>query len=106
MKPKNALVKTALAIIAFTFIVMGLLAQSNNDRQTVKIQTNLDCQACKQKIEKYMAFEKGVVSVEADVATKVVTIGYKTKKTTEDKLVAAIEKLGYTAKVIEEKQPE
>jgi periplasmic mercuric ion binding protein len=78
------------------------LAQKPSGKEEVKIQTNLDCESCKKKIEDYMAFEKGVTAIKADVPSKVVTIEFRTNKTDESKLVAAIKKLGYEADVIEE----
>lgn len=83
-----------------------LLAQKPSGKEEVKIQTNLDCEACKKKIEDYMAFEKGVTAIKADVQSKVVTIEYRTNRTDESKLVEAIKKLGYQADVIEESEEE
>lgn len=101
---KNLFIRIA-ALIMLTMLVSGmeLMAQNPKEKEVVKIQTNLDCDACKKKIENYMAFEKGVTSVSADVKTKVVTIEYRTRRTNEEKMVGAIEKLGYEAKVIAEK---
>lgn len=94
---------TALLIIVLMLSGFELRAQKPKDKEVVKIQTNLDCESCKKKIENYMAFEKGVTAVSAEVQTKIVTIEYRTKRTSEEKLVEAIKKLGYKAEVIEEK---
>jgi len=59
-------------------------AQRPANREEIKIQTNLDCNACKKKIEDYMAFEKEVTAVKADVPTKIVTIEYRSNRTDED----------------------
>lgn len=82
------------------------LAQRPANREEVKIQTNLDCEMCKKKIEDYMAFERGVTAIDADVPTKIVTIEYRPRRTDEEKLVAALKKLGYEAEVIEEEGEE
>lgn len=95
-----------LAIIMLVLSTGQLVAQKTSDRKLVKIQTNLDCHSCKQKIEKHMTFEKGVTSVEADVPTKIVTIGYRNSRTNEEKLCEAIEKLGYKVEVIKENKEE
>ncbi|MBE0661322.1 MAG: cation transporter [Bacteroidales bacterium] len=95
--------KKIMLLAAVIIMAAGTtLAQKPSGKEEIKIQTNLDCEACKKKIEDYMAFEKGVTAIKADVPTKVVTIEYRTNKTDESKLVAAIEKLGYKADVIEE----
>lgn len=82
--------------------VSASLAQKPAGKEEIKIQTNLDCEMCKKKIEDYMAFEKGVTAIEADVPSKIVTIEFRTKRTDEQKLVDAIKKLGYEAEVIKE----
>lgn len=102
MKNSNLLLKTTLAIFMLLVSAGQLFAQKNADQKVIKIQTNLDCHACKMKIEKYMAFEKGVTSVEADVPTKIVTVGYRSSHTNEEKLCKAIEKIGYKAAVIKD----
>ncbi|MDP2424623.1 MAG: heavy metal-associated domain-containing protein [Bacteroidales bacterium] len=106
MKNKNLLMTLTLAIIMLVLSTGQLVAQKTSDRKLVKIQTNLDCHSCKQKIEKHMTFEKGVTSVEADVPTKIVTIGYRNSRTNEEKLCEAIEKLGYKVEVIKENKEE
>jgi len=95
---KKLMLTAAIMIMAASTSV----AQKPTGKEEVKIQTNLDCEACKKKIEDYMAFEKGVTAIKADVPSKVVTIEYRTNRTDESKLVEAIKKLGYEADVIEE----
>lgn len=60
-----------------------------------KIKTGFHCPNGKANIEKEIAKEAGVQSVLADLDTKIVTIVYDSDKTNQDKLVAALEKLGY-----------
>jgi len=80
------------------------MAQKPAKTEEIKIQTDLDCASCKKKIEDYMAFERGVTAVSADVPTKIVTIEYRPNRTDEEKLIAAIKKLGYKAEIIDEKE--
>lgn len=98
--------KTTKTIAAFAFVAIMLAgastkvkAQTGNEK-TVVIETSMTCDNCKKKIERDIAFEKGVKSVEANVETKKVTISYLDDKNSDEKLVKAIEKLGYTAKVV------
>jgi periplasmic mercuric ion binding protein len=97
---KTIKIITGIALI-LAFAAGSLHAQQPKGREEVKIQTNLDCPVCKKKIEDYMAFERGVTAVSADVATKIVTIEYRANRTDKDKLVAALIKLGYEAEMIE-----
>lgn len=98
--------KITILLAAVTLLAASTsLAQKPSNKEEVKVQTNLDCDACKKKIEDYMAFERGVTAIKADVPSKVVTIEYRSNRTDEDKLVAALKKLGYKAEVIEESEP-
>jgi copper chaperone CopZ len=99
--------KKIMLMAVVMFLAAGTsLAQKPSNKEEVKVQTNLDCDECKKKIEDYMAFERGVTAIKADVPSKVVTIEYRSNRTDEDKLVAALKKLGYEAEVIEESEPE
>jgi len=103
MKNSNLMKKMLLTAAIMLLAISAVMAQKPSNREEVKILTNLDCDVCKKKIEDYMAFERGVTAVKADVPTKVVTIEYRSNRTDEEKLIAAIKKLGYEAEVIEEK---
>ena len=48
-----------------------------------------------------VAFEKGVKDLKVDLEKQTITIKYDAAKTNPEKLAAAIEKLGYKAKVAE-----
>ena len=64
---------------------------------TVQFKTSAVCDMCKARIEKSMAYEKGVQSATLDVPTKVLTVTYKTDKTTPAALRTAVQKTGYDA---------
>ena len=93
----NAL-KNILLILAIVFS-SSAFAQKKEIKE-VKFISKVDCMTCKSKIEKHMAYCKGVKSVIADVETKGVTIGYNASKTDETKLKAELEKTGYGAELI------
>lgn len=63
------------------------------------------CQNCVNKIKGNLRFEKGVKAVNVDLKTKSVSITYLPKATTQDKLVAALKKIGYTASAPKAKTP-
>ena len=52
---------------------------------------------CKTRLEKSMAYEKGVQSANLDVASQMLTINYRPDKTSPATLQAAIQKTGYDA---------
>lgn len=72
-------------------------AVAQNIRQEIKIKTSAQCEMCKTRIENAMAYEKGVVVAHLSLDDKVVTITYKTNKTSPEKLRLALSKLGYDA---------
>jgi copper chaperone CopZ len=99
--------KTTKTIAAFALVALMLAGASTEVKaqkgteKTVVIEASMTCDNCKKKIERDIAFEKGVKSVEANVETKKVTIRFDSSKNSEEKLVKAVEKLGYTAKIHE-----
>lgn len=78
-------------------------SEVKDDKSVVEVefQTSAQCDDCKERIEKNMAFEKGVKYVNLDLETKKVTIKYKVGKTDEAKLKTAISKIGYDADDVE-----
>ena len=64
----------------------------------VTFAVNMYCENCQKKIEKNIAWEKGVKDLRVDLEQKTVYILYNPGKTTESNLQKAIEKLGFTCK--------
>ena len=91
-------------ILCLSTTVFDLQAQNKNKKkktEEVVFLTNLHCENCKKKIEKNISWEKGVKNLRIDLDDKKVTILYDPSKTTQEKLQAAIEKLGYNSEIIE-----
>ena len=73
-------------------------APTRDDKEKeVKIKTSAICGMCKSRIERNLAFEKGVKEANLDVKSKIVTIKYNPAKTNVAKLKANISKTGYDA---------
>ena len=70
--------------------------------KTVCFDVNVHCDNCKAKIEKNIAYEKGVKDLDVSVEKKTVKVTYDPSKTDEETLIASLQKIGYVAKV----QPE
>lgn len=97
---KNYLLKLNGLLLVFLFISGTVNAQAPADAEkkaTIKIKTSAECDMCKKRIEKEMAFIKGVKKADLDLATRVLTVTYLTKKTNPDAIKAAIAKIGYDA---------
>ncbi|MDR0367859.1 MAG: heavy-metal-associated domain-containing protein, partial [Bacteroidales bacterium] len=86
----------SVCVVLVMMIATAANAQTPTKWSEVVIQTNGTCQACKNKIESNIAYEKGVKTVSYDLATAKVKIVYNAEKTSPDNLCKAINKLGYT----------
>lgn len=95
-----------IMMLCFTVLTLNVSAQDKKEKQTSKKEVTFDvsmtCDNCKRRIEKNIAFEKGVSDMKVDLPTKTVMVVYNFNKTDEEKLRKAIEKLGYEVKVHEE----
>lgn len=80
-----------------------VVAQTKTGTDKVVFDVNMHCEACQKKIEKNIAFEKGVKAMEVSLENKTVALSYDAKKTSPEKLQSALVKLGYTAKVKSDK---
>jgi copper chaperone CopZ len=87
--------KTSLFILIATLSFSFSKAQKSIE--TVEIQTSAVCDMCKETIENQLAFTKGVTAAELDVKTAIVTVSYKTNKTTVEEIRTAINEVGYDA---------
>ncbi|EAY27043.1 heavy-metal-associated domain-containing protein [Microscilla marina] len=97
--------------LSFIFVlgfVVQAQAQKTKKRKkvaTLSIKTSAQCGMCKDRIEKAMAYERGVKKAVLDVESKMLTVTYKTRKTNPDKLRKAVSNVGYDAdKVIAEQK--
>lgn len=73
-----------------------------NDKAKVVFDVSMTCENCKKRIEKNIAFERGVTDMKIDLEKKTVEIEYKKSQTTEEKLKEALKKLGYEVKIHKE----
>ena len=86
----------SVLILAILFCFAGS-AYSQTDKviKEEKIVTGFHCVNGKALLEKELIKVEGVTSVVADVETKIVTIKYVDGKTNREKLVKAIENIGF-----------
>jgi len=87
--------KTSLLILFATLSFS--FAKAQKTIETVEIQTSAVCDMCKETIEKQLAFTKGVTDANLDVKTAIVTVSFKTNKTTIEDIRIAINEVGYDA---------
>jgi mercuric ion binding protein len=93
------------SMILFVALPVITMAQDKDKKtETVKFNTSIDCENCVNKIMTNLPFEKGIKDVKCDLETKEVAVTYQKEKNNPENIQRAIEKLGYTAKVITEEQ--
>ena len=90
-----------LTVLVLTSSMVVAQTKAGNDK--VVFDVNMHCEACQKKIEKNIAFEKGVKAMEVSLENKTVALTYDAKKTSPEKLQASLVKLGYTAKAKSDK---
>ena len=86
---------TASAAQAQTAPVAAATAKKGPEQ--VQFKTSAVCDMCKARLEKSLAYEKGVQAVNLDVPSKVLTVTYNPAKTTPAALQTAVQKTGYDA---------
>ncbi|MGI4875235.1 MAG: heavy-metal-associated domain-containing protein [Janthinobacterium lividum] len=72
-------------------------ATAKKGTEMVQFKTSAVCDMCKARLEKSLAYEKGVQAANLDVASKVLTVTYNPAKTTPAALRTAVQKTGYDA---------
>ncbi|NDV47580.1 cation transporter [Paludibacter sp. 221] len=94
MKTKS-IILSVIMLMSFA----GLSAQSKKDSNKEKVVFNVSmhCQSCANKIEKNIAFEKGVKDLNANLEKQTVAVTYDKRKTDVPALQAAFKKIGYEA---------
>jgi copper chaperone CopZ len=98
----KTIASAVLTLLLISSLTQEVTAQKSKDEKTVVIEASMDCNSCKAKIEKNIAFEKGVKDLKVNLETKQVTILYQESKNSDENLVKAIEKLGFTAKIVDQ----
>jgi cation transport ATPase len=73
-------------------------AKAKADATTqVQLKTSAVCDMCKARLEKSLAYEKGVQAATLDVPTQMLTVTYRPDKTTPEALRTAVQRTGYDA---------
>ncbi|MBC6988601.1 heavy-metal-associated domain-containing protein [Hymenobacter sp. BT491] len=89
-------------IVAFLMLVVApasfaQTAKAKGASEQFQMKTSAVCDMCKARLEKAMAYEKGVQEANLDVPSKVLTVTYRPDKTNPDALRAAVQRTGYDA---------
>jgi len=87
------------------FLTTNVTAQDKAPKKTAEVtfSIDIDCPSCVKKLEAKLPFEAGVKDLKIDLPSKTVWFLYATDKTDKEKLAKALDKLGYPAKEVENK---
>ena len=88
-----------LLLLISTF-ALGSNTLKAQKTKTIKIKTSAQCVMCKNKIEKTLAYEKGISKSILNIETSIIIVNYKPTKTTSEKIRTAISQIGYDADTI------
>lgn len=104
---KRILLIMVCAMVTFSMSYAQETKKKSN-KETIKfLIENMHCQNCIKKIEKNISFEKGVTDLKCDLETLTAEVTFRSDKTSEDKLVAAFDKIGMKARALAEgEEPE
>ncbi|PCJ85576.1 MAG: MerP protein [Flavobacteriales bacterium] len=89
--------KTIKTMLLLLMVGFAISASAQKKTESIEIKTSAQCGMCKKKIEDNVSFAKGVKTAVLDMETKMLTVNYKTAKTTPEKIREAVSKLGYDA---------
>lgn len=97
MKTLKFLLLPALALLAHTSPAQTTAKATGPATEQVKLKTSAVCDMCKTRLEKALAYEKGVQAAVLDVPSQVLTVTYRPAKTTPAALRTAVQRTGYDA---------
>lgn len=85
-------------LLTFLLLFLGISSFAQTKKPvTVEIQTSAKCEECKERIEKALAYEKGVKQAQVNLKNSIVTVTYLADKTSPEILRKAISLTGYDA---------
>ncbi len=96
--------KRLLVVLLCAICTVSVAFAQSSDKKKESVTffiSEMDCGSCIKKIEKNIAFEKGVTDLKCDLSTQTAVVTYKTDKTSKTKLAAAFKKIGMDATPVE-----
>ena len=99
--------KKILAALFCAFFAISMASAQEAKKKNKKVTTRffvegIHCENCIKSIEKNIAFEKGVTDMKCSLDTKIIEVTYRSDKTSDEKLIAAFEKIQKPAKVLKD----
>lgn len=90
-----------IVVLSLLAVLLGSLNASAKNMRKVTFKVHqMVCQNCEKKVQKNIAFEKGLKELKTNLQDKTVTIVYDADKTSVENLKKGFSKFNYEAKVI------
>jgi copper chaperone CopZ len=90
-------------VLALFLIAGNAMAQKKSD-PVVYFKSNMHCGDCEKSLFEHLRFERGVKDLHLDHVSNTIKVIYAEKRTGEEALKKAVEKKGYAAEKISEKE--
>lgn len=90
-------------VLILMMSLMALTVMAEKTKKEVTFNVPMTCEKCVSKVEKNIAFEKGVKDLDCDLEAKTVRVTYIAEKTNVAQLQKGFEKIGFTATVADGK---
>lgn len=97
------------AVLFFLLTGFAIAKDKEPVRRTVFIQTNAQCEDCKERVEGVLNFKSGIIYSDMNLDTKIVEVKYNSKKISLEEIKKIISEIGYDAddvKAVESAQKE
>ncbi|MFC2137998.1 heavy-metal-associated domain-containing protein [Bacteroidota bacterium] len=91
----KTIIKLSLVALIAIYTTSAFSQKTNKD--TLVINTSAQCEMCKERIEKNLVYETGIIDANLDLETKQVFVIYKTNKISDSEIKQVISKIGYDA---------
>ena len=86
-----------LTLLALVGLVSIAFAQQKAVQKVVINTPSVQCEMCKDRIEKYLSREPGITAVKVDYKKKTTTVSYLTDRNDLEQIKTAIANVGYDA---------
>ena len=95
--------KRLIFITIALLVSMGISAQDKKKIVDITYKTSITCDNCVNTIMSSLPLEKGIKDVKCNLETKEVRVSFRNDKTDKENIKRSLEKLGYVAEEVKEK---
>ncbi len=96
--------KKSIFIAIVLLVSLGVSAQDKKKIVDITFKTSITCDNCVNTIMGSLPLEKGIKDVKCNLETKEVKVSFRNDKTDKEKIKRSLEKLGYVAEEVKEKE--